>query len=296
MIFARRGIEIANYPSVLRHLERYLPQLEPKPVDWRPDRNGEEWSGRKAGAYAWYEVQDAVDYFAEFSRLKLLIKMMAYNSRISVDDGQFLTNNAAVIIPNADAWLHSVLQSPAQWTFQYRTFPHKKDETIAMDIPYLKSIAVPDLAAADRGAMQEATERLRETTALIRAADHAVADWLHHELGLAKLPVPLTAASRLNSDGFVAAVRAALPKRAGITPSRLVQLRAAFADTAEPARAARGTALAEERALSEIVNRAYGLTPEDVALMWRTAPPRMPLAPPAGMDTNTSSNAAADLI
>ena len=31
--------------------------------------------------------------------------------------------------------------------------------------------------------------------------------------------------------------------------------------------------------LSDLVNAAYGLTPDEVALMWRTAPPRMPLDP-----------------
>jgi len=31
-----------------------------------------------------------------------------------------------------------------------------------------------------------------------------------------------------------------------------------------------------ERRVAELVNDAYGLTAEEVALMWRTAPPRMP--------------------
>jgi hypothetical protein len=39
--------------------------------------------------------------------------------------------------------------------------------------------------------------------------------------------------------------------------------------------------LAHERALAAMVERAYGLTPEEIALMWRTAPPRMPLPSPA---------------
>ena len=72
-------------------------------------------------------------------------------------------------------------------------------------------------------------------------------------------------------------------------------MRENFAETAEPARTARAAALGDERTLSDIVNRAYGLTPEDIALMWRTAPPRMPLASP--MPTEPSStDAAADLI
>jgi hypothetical protein len=31
-----------------------------------------------------------------------------------------------------------------------------------------------------------------------------------------------------------------------------------------------------ERRLAALVNRAYGLTPEEVTLLWDTAPPRMP--------------------
>ena len=35
-----------------------------------------------------------------------------------------------------------------------------------------------------------------------------------------------------------------------------------------------------ENEVSNLVNEAYGLTPEEVALMWETAPPRMPITEP----------------
>ena len=45
------------------------------------------------------------------------------------------------------------------------------------------------------------------------------------------------------------------------------------------------SALAEtlnlERALSDLVNQAYALTPAEIALMWKTAPPGMPIPAPA---------------
>ena len=31
-----------------------------------------------------------------------------------------------------------------------------------------------------------------------------------------------------------------------------------------------------------LVNQAYALSPADIALMWQTAPPRMPIPSPAG--------------
>src|SRR5262245_3591563 len=36
-------------------------------------------------------------------------------------------------------------------------------------------------------------------------------------------------------------------------------------------------ALRLERRLADLINLAYGLTPEEIELLWRTAPPRMPI-------------------
>ena len=49
----------------------------------------------------------------------------------------------------------------------------------------------------------------------------------------------------------------------------------------EPARALAAETLTLERTLSDLVNQAYALTPAEIPLMRRTAPPRMPIPPPA---------------
>jgi hypothetical protein len=280
MIFARRGIEIENYPSVLAHLTTFRSGLEPKPDDWRPSKAGDEWPGRKGGTYQWYEIQDPVDYHAQFNRPKIVLRRIAFYAQISVDHGAYYVNDSALILPSTDAWTAACLNSPAIWTLMFKQFPHKKDEALALDIPYVECLPVPVLPAVDHNLAGETVERLTAATSDIRTADCTLADWLTVEIGLAKLPTLLTAPSKLDSDSFVAAVRAAMPRRASLAPQKLKDLRDAFADIAEPARAARTTALANERTLSDIVNRAYGLTPEDIALMWRTAPPRMPVPPP----------------
>ena len=67
------------------------------------------------------------------------------------------------------------------------------------------------------------------------------------------------------------------PRGAGrLTPAALKELRAGYEEQANPVRADRAEAAALERRLSDLVNRAYELTPEDVSLLWSTAPPRMP--------------------
>jgi hypothetical protein len=63
---------------------------------------------------------------------------------------------------------------------------------------------------------------------------------------------------------------------------RVKGLRAEYTRTIEPARALAAETLTLERMLSDLVNQAYGLTPAEIELMWKTAPPRMPIPPPSG--------------
>ena len=54
-----------------------------------------------------------------------------------------------------------------------------------------------------------------------------------------------------------------------------------YTRTIAPARALGAETLTLERTLSDLVNQAYALTPAEIELMWKTAPPRMPIPPPA---------------
>ena len=50
-----------------------------------------------------------------------------------------------------------------------------------------------------------------------------------------------------------------------------------YTRTIAPARALAAETLTLERTLSDLVNQAYALAPAEIALMWQTAPPRMPI-------------------
>lgn len=93
-----------------------------------------------------------------------------------------------------------------------------------------------------------------------------------------QLPAGLTA------DDFVAEVKKARGRKAGpLTAAALKALRDEYAATVAPLRTAAAEAERLEREMSDLVNDAYGLTPDDVRLMWETAPPRMPIPAPAGV-------------
>ncbi len=84
------------------------------------------------------------------------------------------------------------------------------------------------------------------------------------------------------ADAFVEEVRKRRPKAAGaLTSATLKALKSGYAEQAMPLRR-RYAEAALERALTDLVNAAYGLTPAEIDLLWATAPPRMPIGRPAG--------------
>ncbi len=66
-----------------------------------------------------------------------------------------------------------------------------------------------------------------------------------------------------------------------MTAAGLKSIREEYARAIEPARLLAAEVLQLEYQLHDLVNKAYGLTPEEVRLMWDTAPPRMPIPAPA---------------
>lgn len=110
------------------------------------------------------------------------------------------------------------------------------------------------------------------------AARRDTLDWLRSEFGVATPGQKLDAFAALDVDAFVAEVRKRQPKAAGtLSPARLRALKDGYVEQAGPLRARQTEAQSIERRLSDLVNAACGLTPEDVALLWQTAPPRMPV-------------------
>lgn len=84
----------------------------------------------------------------------------------------------------------------------------------------------------------------------------------------------------LDFDTFVAEAKLSRSPKQPLTAAGLQALRAKYTRIIEPARTRATEAQQLERRLSDLVNQAYGLTPEEIALLWETAPPRMPIALP----------------
>lgn len=94
-------------------------------------------------------------------------------------------------------------------------------------------------------------------------------------------------AHELDSDTWVGEVKRVRGKKQPLTAAGVQGLRAEYTRTIELARTLAAETLTLERTLSDLVNQAYGLTPAEIELMWKTAPPRMPIPPPTTSGTTT---------
>jgi hypothetical protein len=70
-------------------------------------------------------------------------------------------------------------------------------------------------------------------------------------------------------------------KETALLPDFLADIFCGWLGSIDPARALAAETLKLERTRSDFVNQTYGLTPAQIKLMWKTAPPRMPTPPPA---------------
>lgn len=271
-----------TYPSIYRRfkgLESFRKDGKLKGLRHREDQ------GR-----FWWELRPCA-YYDKMDGPKIVYTEITWSNSFAFDEANHFINNTAYVLPSEEHWIPTVLNSPLTWWYSWRKAQHGKDEALRFMDAFIRPFPFAQCLPEDAQGAAEESAALQRALKGVRQADALIQDWIEQTFQPKKIPPLLREASKLDSDGFVAAVRAALPKRQGLTPTQLRQLRDAFAETAEPARQARVELAAHERSLAAMVERAYGLTDEEVALMWRTAPPRMPLSPPPGLDFGPVHNA-----
>ena len=105
IIFTRRGTDILQYPSILKHLERFKAELTPK-------TNKNQQIGRKPGKYKWYEIQDTVEYYKEFEKPKIVWGNLATKASFSFDESVgYYINAPACILPTNSKFVLGILNS-----------------------------------------------------------------------------------------------------------------------------------------------------------------------------------------
>lgn len=138
LIFTRRSIDIERYPAILQHLSHFRTQLEPRPKDYK----GLEWPGRKPGSYKWYEIQDAVDYYEEFEKEKIIYPNILQKPEFTIDRFNQYANQKCFIITNFDNNLLGILNSQLTFFLFKHLLPKLRGDFYEPSYKYLKDFPI----------------------------------------------------------------------------------------------------------------------------------------------------------
>ncbi|MBA3879057.1 MAG: hypothetical protein C0500_05010 [Sphingobium sp.] len=145
VIFARRGIQISDFPAIQRHLERFKERLEPKPNGWKGP-----WVGRKAGNYSWWEIQDNVAYYPVFEKRKIISNKITDKPNFSIDDtGAYLGNTAYCFTSKHDKIITAILNSTVGLYVGRRVFVDKEGGFYEVQPDALSDFPIPQFADSD---------------------------------------------------------------------------------------------------------------------------------------------------
>ncbi len=265
MIYTNSEVDINCYPSVKQHLSQYKDKLE-----------------KRASKQSWWQIEASPTYYQKFLDSKLIVQRIAFYPRVAFDNQGLFINDSALIIPSDNYWILGCLNSPANWYLSFRCLPHKKDEALAMDIPYVQNFPIAPLTNIMSIEYESIVPRLIEITKDNQTANNDVLTWLQIQYKVKKISRKLEKFADLSFEELIEEVIKQLPKSKSSDPlgvKGLKSIREAYQEYVPAIQSRKQEALTLEKRLSDLVNQAYELTPEEIELMWKTAPPRMPFYP-----------------
>ncbi|MEI6778786.1 MAG: Eco57I restriction-modification methylase domain-containing protein [Chloroflexales bacterium] len=261
MIFAGQGVVIPDYPAIEHHLAHHRDALE-----------------KRAGTQEWWQFQSTSAFHHLYAQPKIFYPDITWRSQFSLDTSGYFSNNTVYFLPTDSAWLITVLNSSLMWWFAWRRAAHGKDEALRFFNDFVEQIPIAPATDDMLAKVEPAVARLIAITKANQESLRDTRDWLRMEFGIEQAGQKLSNFARLSADEFITEVKKRRLRSAGmLTPATLKALRTGYTEQATPIQQRASEALGLERRLASLVNAAYGLTPEDVEVLWRSAPPRMPV-------------------
>jgi hypothetical protein len=261
----------ATFSALYERMKRFEDYQDPKTGKKRGLRHRED-----QGKY-WWELRPCA-YYDLFASPKIIYQAIQFYARYTFEQQEVYGNNKTYFLGTENLALLGILNSPLLWWYGWRHFIHMKDEALSNDQVKIAELPIAETLLGD-DALKQTVGDLLHTVNQVSAADASIREWLHQELGIKQGLAALRNPSALSFDAFVTAVKSGLARGRKLMASEINELKREYGDTIEPAITGRAEVARLEGCISDTVNAAYGLTPEEVALLWNSAPPRMPFTP-----------------
>lgn len=143
--FPALSLTIEDFPGVHEFLNGMREKLEPRPRN----HNG-DWAGRKPGSYKWFETQDSISYWQDFSKPKIIYPNMTKYLPFAYDETGYFTNQKCFIITGEHLKYLSVVFNSKLFKFCFRqNFPELLGETFELSKVFFDKIPIKVPTAAE---------------------------------------------------------------------------------------------------------------------------------------------------
>lgn len=159
LIFTRRGVDIEQYPAIKEYLLQFKERLEPKPSG----KNME--LGRKSGNYKWYEIQDNVAYYKEFSKTKIVYAHFQTEPSFFLDKENYFSNDKSYILATGGNFELGLLSSKLVRFVIMQTAAFISKSCYELRIQYMEKLPIPNATQNEKqaiGSLAEKCQKLAE--------------------------------------------------------------------------------------------------------------------------------------
>ncbi|MCL1464692.1 class I SAM-dependent DNA methyltransferase [Argonema galeatum] len=151
LIFTRRGIDIKKYPAIENYLSQYKKELTPG-------------TGRKAGTYQWYEIQDNIAYWQEFEQPKIIIPAITNNVEYAPDfSGYYSNDKTSICISQNLNYTLGILNSSLMWWFIQQIAASKQGGFFEFKPMYVSQIPIAKSTETHQKLLQQIVNQILTT-------------------------------------------------------------------------------------------------------------------------------------
>jgi len=221
LIFTRRPFNLAAYPAIENHLSKWRKELEPKPENWNDKTQG-AWTGRKAGSYQWFEIQDNIAYWQKFEHPKIFVPAIEDGVEYAPDlAGYYGNDKTNIIVTEEWRYVLAVLNSSISWWITQQTFSGKQGGFYEFKPMYVSQLPIPSAASGLKSVLSAVVD------AVLAARDARYEQLINDLVFELFFPDDL---HRVNIRLFAACEKAGIDKLAGLKDQELATAANELAD------------------------------------------------------------------
>lgn len=254
-----------TYPSIYQYLKPHERQLRE----------------RSQRYIYWWELRPC-NYYEAFSKTKIVYPEIQAFPGYAIDfDGNF-TNNSVYLIAKADFYLCGCLNSPLAWWISHRLFPKMVGDTVSPRTSWMINFPIASPTKEIRAEVELIVNHLITISKANYQAYTNSLHFLQEEYQIEKLGRKLEDFASLSFQEFIEEVRLRINKTGfsdTLNRTDYKTLHQLYQEYAPAIATRKAEAINLEHRLADLINQAYQLTAEDIELLWKTAPPRMPISP-----------------